>query len=85
MSFSTTQPLAQQLLRRPAHRLLFRRALASTYKRSVETHFDQTWRRLEEQQRLVVEAEYAPLNAGDWRNLTLDQKRARTAHMHILW
>lgn len=44
----------------------------------VETDFDKKWRELTEHQQDQVRLEYEPLNAKDWRDLTIDQKRACT-------
>lgn len=46
------------------------------HKRSAETDFDQKWRRMGVEERLVAERELDPLNKLDWRQLTMDQKRA---------
>ena len=43
----------------------------------VENDFDKNWRKLNRQEREKVAAEYAPLGKMDWKQLSMDQKKAR--------
>lgn len=54
------------------------------HKQSVETDFDRKWRRMSVEERLAAERELDPLNKVDWRQLTLDQKRAcKNIYIHL--
>lgn len=53
---------------------------------TVVTAFDKWFQALPLDEKFKVEAEYDPLNAQDWRTLTLEQKRARTrAPLTVPW
>lgn len=48
----------------------------STKGQTVVTTFDKFWKPLPAERKHQINEEYRPLNERDWRELTLDQKRA---------
>lgn len=54
---------------------IWNRSFATT---RLLTGFEAQWRRMGEKERDQIEREYDHFAKGDWRQLTFEQKRART-------
>lgn len=55
-----------------------RRAFASASLNSSQmTSFDERWKKLTQAEKDLVAKEYEHLQKGDWKSLTIDQKRIR--------
>jgi hypothetical protein len=54
---------------------------ASTLNSSKMTAFDERWKKLTQAEKDLVAKEYEHLQKGDWKSLTIDQKRIRTLYI----
>jgi hypothetical protein len=45
------------------------------------TAFDERWKKLTQAEKDLVAKEYEHLQKGDWKSLTIDQKRIRTLYI----
>lgn len=58
---------------------LLRRSFATTQL----TSFDERWKKLTQAEKDLVAKEYEHLQKGDWKSLTIDQKRIRNYALRI--
>lgn len=59
-----------------------RRSFASVASNQL-TNFDERWNKLTQAEKDLVAKEYEHLQKGDWKSLTIDQKRVRNGRVFV--
>lgn len=59
------------------------RKFASVAINSQMTTFDERWKKLTQAEKDLVAKEYEHLQKGDWKSLTIDQKRIRNLIIRV--